>query len=33
LILLSRTFENVTSAIDGSESSLKDTIKILGGSA
>lgn len=33
LIMLSRTFENVTSAIDGSESSLKDAIKILGGSA
>jgi len=33
LILLSRTFENVTSAIEGSESSLKDAIKILGGSA
>ena len=33
LIMLSRTFENITSAIDGSESSLKDAIKILGGSA
>lgn len=33
LIMLSRTFENITSAIEGSESSLKDAIKILGGSA
>jgi flagellar basal-body rod protein FlgF len=33
LILLSRTFENVASAIEGSESSLKDALKILGGSA
>lgn len=33
MILLSRTFENVTSAIEGSETSLKDAIKILGGSA
>jgi flagellar basal-body rod protein FlgF len=33
LIMLSRTFDNVTSAIEGSETSLKDAIKILGGSA
>jgi flagellar basal-body rod protein FlgF len=33
LILLSRTFENVNSAINGSEASLKDAIKVLGGSA
>ena len=33
MITLSRTFENVTAAIEGSESSLKDAIKILGGSA
>jgi flagellar basal-body rod protein FlgF len=33
LILLSRTFENVASAIEGSEASLKDAIKVLGGSA
>jgi flagellar basal-body rod protein FlgF len=33
LITLSRTFDNVTSAIAGSEASLKDAIKVLGGSA
>ncbi|HUZ91685.1 MAG TPA: flagellar basal-body rod protein FlgF [Methylocella sp.] len=33
LITLSRTFDDVTSAIVGSETSLKDAIKILGGSA
>jgi flagellar basal-body rod protein FlgF len=33
LILLSRTFENVASAIEGSETSLEDAIKILGGLA
>ena len=31
LIMVSRTFESISSAIEGSESSLKDAIRILGG--
>ncbi|HUI19686.1 MAG TPA: flagellar basal-body rod protein FlgF [Methylocella sp.] len=33
LITLSRSFENIASAMEGSETSLKDAIKVLGGSA
>ncbi|MCI0737116.1 MAG: flagellar basal-body rod protein FlgF [Beijerinckiaceae bacterium] len=33
LITISRTFESISSAIEGSENSLKQAIKILGGSA